>query len=950
VGNVAAMNAASAAAAAAANLRDRRLASMSQFQQMQAHHHGGAYSFQQIHHHPMQQHQQHLHSMQSMGMGMNMGLSMNMNDMESSLRGYHPMQQATHPSLGQVPVSSPPSTDGTPVPFWRPNSGVVGVDNSYKHGIELELPAEMNDILNGSNGGSTNTPHNDVSMSSVLSQSFEVGSYPENLNISVGGSRVGMIPSMQHRGNTSAVSGLQINHSRTNNGSGNRTGPNSNTTGTTSSNNSNSNTNNNQEVDYSRFVDSREEPDLSQEKLDEKNEKCQFHNCPNRARVLQAYGKFCNRHVIVSPCGFPGCRDKAMTNSSMCEKHLSQGKDALHKILASRAQNVPVCRTFGCFKNDQGRGYCRGHEKLLMATGRLPKHVNKRRLNSAYTMCSYPECNKHSQRNHLCRTHGNMILKQAEEIAQHSTKETLEEILTRLQKEIRRCTHPNCTKNSQRDRLCTMHYYEKHNIQRDGTSGTSDSNPPESPHSLMSSNSTPTAVSLSNQKLLEESNMGGCCDIPECNLAVFTRGMCKFHSQKMAATSVASPVTVSSPAAMMAMASSSSSSSSSNNGLNKCSVLGCTGNVYASGLCPHHFKTSQHQQQMQSQLLQNSSIRPNMLTCQVATCNTVSSINSTFCEQHRRMLAANGAGNTRGEQQFQLGGVSSSMSSSSTTPMIYYSPSVSPSSSVPMLASHIHNDVSPSHMQPQQYSNTMPGTIGSTSSMSEVASNNFSSTTFATFSYQNNSHNPRAIAVYDHQLDEDEAQQALTNIMGNTSNKQHIIKGEEPQAEPRVENSSNNSTSSNLFNQNTSSKDSKYSCCRFPGCSTSVYSGIAALCKAHIGATLCWSAKCDQVVEKPQFCHAHVTSNKCAFGNCESTRLDAQSPSCIEHSNYQKCHHARCDKFALENTKTCFFHDIKVHVTSSCSLCQLDQKKETQIQSLPTKNIENLDSNVSICI
>ncbi|RLN82561.1 hypothetical protein BBJ28_00009508, partial [Nothophytophthora sp. Chile5] len=72
---------------------------------------------------------------------------------------------------------------------------------------------------------------------------------------------------------------------------------------------------------FSRLADSRDEPDLSQRKLDEKNEKCEFHACPNRARVAQAYGKFCNRHVIVAPCGFPGCRDKAMLRASMCEKH-----------------------------------------------------------------------------------------------------------------------------------------------------------------------------------------------------------------------------------------------------------------------------------------------------------------------------------------------------------------------------------------------------------------------------------------------------------------------------------------------------------------------------------------------------------------------------------------------------------------------------------------------------
>ncbi|KAF4323676.1 hypothetical protein JM18_001271 [Phytophthora kernoviae] len=222
---------------------------------------------------------------------------------------------------------------------------------------------------------------------------------------------------------------------------------------------------------YSRFSNLEGEPDLTQHKIEEKNERCEYHSCPNRARVSQAYGKFCNRHVIVAPCGFPGCRDKAAEQAVMCTKHLKEGKDALYKILANRPQNVPVCRQFGCFKNDQGRGYCRGHEKLLMATGRLPPHINKRRLNSAYTMCSYPDCNRHSQRNHLCRTHGNLVKNQAQELAERPENEKkFEEILDRMQKEIRRCTHENCTKNSQRDRLCTLHYYEKHKLQK-GSSG-----------------------------------------------------------------------------------------------------------------------------------------------------------------------------------------------------------------------------------------------------------------------------------------------------------------------------------------------------------------------------------------------------------------------------------------------------------------------------------------------
>ncbi|OWZ24669.1 hypothetical protein PHMEG_000191 [Phytophthora megakarya] len=227
---------------------------------------------------------------------------------------------------------------------------------------------------------------------------------------------------------------------------------------------------------YTQLHDPATEPDLTTQKLTkDKPEKCQFHDCPNRARVAQTYGKFCNRHVIVSPCGFPGCRDKAMERTAMCVKHMELGKEALQEILKARSPNVPVCKMSGCFKNDQGRGYCRGHEKLLMATGRLPPHINKRRLNSAYTMCSYPDCNKHSQRNHLCRTHGNLIIKQAQELAERpGATETYEDILARMQTDVRRCTHENCTKNSQRDRLCTTHYYEKHRLHKDNSSSASD--------------------------------------------------------------------------------------------------------------------------------------------------------------------------------------------------------------------------------------------------------------------------------------------------------------------------------------------------------------------------------------------------------------------------------------------------------------------------------------------
>ncbi|CEG45343.1 atpdependent dna helicase [Plasmopara halstedii] len=278
---------------------------------------------------------------------------------------------------------------------------------------------------------------------------------------------------------------------------------------------------------FTQLSESPPKSDLRPGKLfKDKSEKCQFHDCPNRARVSQSYGKFCNRHVIVAPCGFPGCRDKAMDRGAMCATHTEQGKEALQKILDARSQNVPVCKISGCFKNDQGRGYCRGHEKLLMATGRLPPHINKRRLNSAYTMCSYPDCSKHSQRHHLCRTHGNLLIKQARDLADRpGATDTFEDILSRMQKEIRRCTHENCSKNSQRDRLCTTHYSEKHNLQKDalaaGTSG----------------------LVVKDKKDVKKPRGGGCgdngrtverisCGHPGCGKLSYAEGLCAEHMKE----------------------------------------------------------------------------------------------------------------------------------------------------------------------------------------------------------------------------------------------------------------------------------------------------------------------------------------------------------------------------------------------------------------------------------
>ncbi|GAB9474562.1 hypothetical protein Gpo141_00011682 [Globisporangium polare] len=541
------------------------------------------------------------------GMSVGMGLTMNMSDMESSIRAYQPMlphqqHQQVQPQPQQHLQDHPPQQhDGSSMAFWRGQSGMDasavlsggGVNAYAKHGSGA-LEFELGDILGSSNSSNsnmddhereTNQNGGDVAMA-AMGSSFEVSAFGEHMHAGTGA--VGTMKPGYHLNSSSqphlmllrqqqqlavrdgaVVTGAMADQDM---GRPVRSESNASSAGGGVGDDSISDGSS----EFSRFVEPRDAPDLSQQKIDAKNEKCQFHNCPNRARVSQAYGKFCNRHVIVAPCGFPGCRDKALLNASMCEKHLQEGKDALHKVLATRAQNVPVCRTFGCFKNDQGRGYCRGHEKLLMATGRLPKHVNKRRLNSAYTMCSYPGCDKHSQRNHLCRTHGNLITKQAEELCTRSNGETFAEILSRLQQNVRKCTNPTCTKNSQRDRLCTMHYYEKHNPPRDGTGSEQASEAP-----LVEATATT-------------------CTVPDCSMQAVTKGVCKAHSGQRQKSPRVSEAAASGIREVERT---------------RCNVPGCVQVSYASGFCVQHFNPQQqpqheHQQQEHQSLQQQHQEQP----------------------------------------------------------------------------------------------------------------------------------------------------------------------------------------------------------------------------------------------------------------------------------------------------------------------------------------------------
>ncbi|EQC36223.1 hypothetical protein SDRG_06330 [Saprolegnia diclina VS20] len=186
---------------------------------------------------------------------------------------------------------------------------------------------------------------------------------------------------------------------------------------------------------------------------------CQHTKCRHAAKVFQEYGHFCSRHAVTVPCGFPRCREKALDGSSMCCKHAHQAS-SMRRELAARSQTARTCRTDGCYKVRQGRGYCTAHEKLLIATGQLA--IKTRAVDIAFTMCCFPECTKHAQRNRFCCKHGKELVLQAKSVADKGlTNQSYEEILDLLQKKLRRCQYVGCEKNARYNQLCTMHYHQR---------------------------------------------------------------------------------------------------------------------------------------------------------------------------------------------------------------------------------------------------------------------------------------------------------------------------------------------------------------------------------------------------------------------------------------------------------------------------------------------------------
>lgn len=654
--------------------------------------------------------------------------------------------------------------------------------------------------------------------------------------------------------------------------------------------------------------------DLKADELSkDRSARCQFPDCPNRARVSQSYGKFCNRHVIVAPCGFPGCRDKAMDRAAMCAKHLEQGKEALQEILKARSQNVPVCKTSGCFKNDQGRGYCRGHEKLLMATGRLPPHVNKRRLNSAYTMCSYPDCPKHSQRNHLCRTHGNLIIKQAQELADRpGATESYEEVLARMQKEIRRCTHENCSKNSQRDRLCTTHYFEKHHLQKESSTSAS------STKRKADSGKPKRAKSENDSDVRAVKDTG--CGKPGCGNLSYSAGLCVEHTRELQnlsqnqnrygdpfpsgessgifsgdVDSEAKPGVFGlneKPLAVDAPQPSDMSSTVSISHSGKCSNPICDRESFGRDFC----EACQRFFSPQGSINTSSSGYPltptnvgvgqpeeKALLCRVNSCGQ-DSARGGLCSTHLRA--------------FRTGSLSvDNLKLDSQAQQLQHEQELAEAAAVAAAAADAKHASPPTSGKAQKYYCRADG-CGKQAHRQNLCKR----------------HYRLQEGISAGKLQPDASSSGpLSNYM------------------PGVQQTG--------FEQPTIS-------CQFPSCSQ-IACGGTMLCLAHSKATFCWQPGCENLVGYQQFCEFHAFRQQCAFEGCMYS-AESNYSGCANHMVARKCRHDFCDKFAVgSDSDWCRLHQISCQ-DAPCVLCKLHALPLSRFAPIENENTNRSRYNANL--
>uniref|UniRef100_M4BQZ7 C2H2-type domain-containing protein n=1 Tax=Hyaloperonospora arabidopsidis (strain Emoy2) TaxID=559515 RepID=M4BQZ7_HYAAE len=625
------------------------------------------------------------------------------------------------------------------------------------------------------------------------------------------------------------------------------------------------------------------DPTLKTEKIPtHRKVRCKFPDCPNRARVSQHFGNFCNRHVIVAPCGFPGCRDKAVEHAAMCMKHLNLGKDALNKVLNTRTQNVPVCRTDGCFKNDQGRGYCRGHENLMMAIGRLPLHISKRRLNSAYTMCSYPECTKHSQRRHLCRTHGNLLIKQAQGLAnQPGATESFKDILAKIEKDMRRCTRENCTKNSQRDRLCTTHYNEKQNLQMNGAT-------PVTSHvgaaivrrenggpnwRVGAKDSTVQATGRTECQKLDcdvlpyamESSVEYLNEVQDPTPGRKRRDCDPFLSRVSAGIVVGNDDCAQKQAVFASTRGTTCANAMCNRESYGCDYCDGCQRLFSFVVVPTHENLASSSG-YPYEIGGGARFGGNTLRCRAANCGQ-EPVSGGLCASHCR-----------------TSGIGS------------------------MLVDQVNVNVQ---------------TQGQAWALAE---------TTATTAQEVNQMNPTSSGrtkKYYCKIDGC-GKQAQRQSFCKRHYRLHASVPPE-RSEPETKPSSCvTGPQHSVFSRPTIA-------CHFLGCSQLARSGTS-LCLTHAKATFCWQPGCENIVERGRFCGFHEFRNQCAYEGCMFSSEQHES-GCMHHSNAPKCRHDFCDKFAV-GSEMCRVHQRSCQ-NFPCVLCRLHALSPNRFETGVDAGIDN---------
>ncbi|RHY26576.1 hypothetical protein DYB32_007485 [Aphanomyces invadans] len=605
-------------------------------------------------------------------------------------------------------------------------------------------------------------------------------------------------------------------------------------------------------------------------------QKCSYHDCPNRAKVSQSYGIFCNRHAVVFPCGFPGCRDKAPTNGTRCPKHQEHGTTMLDEALAVRSQSIPVCRTKGCFKNDQGRGFCRGHEKLMMATGQLPHAINKRRLNSAYTMCCYPNCGKHSQRNHLCRIHGNDLIKQAQHLVDtKQTTQSFEDTLASLQRELRRCTHPDCDKNAQRDRLCTTHYHLRGQAEKglDAKQLTS---------------MALTDASMSKEKVLKF------CSEAQCTQPVYCNWLCQPHYEQREKKSGHKQQLAKQPAAASQHIESAAKSSRVKTDYLTASAS-TTGMV---DLLDHHHASSSVQQ------------RDHHLYADAL------SLHDEYGKKLHEQPHHHHHHHAPSDQRHP------------SNPTSYWDPHLSspafPSTSRHQL--HPSNPLATSGLTRYGYLeyNDAPSTVF----FQDAAGFPPSRTTCA---------NPTCSRQV---LGKGLCEMCLgvpPHVHFPFASSSSATSAFDVKPPPSSTSSSDHfawtpSTGSFHFNDATkphasthhfASTPSSSRTCNFDECQTV---SKAPLCLVHANATLCVAPLCEEMVSVPGFCTDHALDNSCAVPGCHMAVLGSNPTTCVHHVAATRCSHSQCYKYATKtsNDVHCTVHDVgMMGVIDHCKLCEM---------------------------